>query len=222
MIDAVALECTICGAARYGDIGDPMTGYDDIAARASRLAPREFMARISELVRGGHTANSIPEGSRSSDKPGPELDAFDVQCIAARDGYRRIYALVQTDLVALAGGDTVRLHVLSENVRKLDAWERWALATMGVDVDRDAYRAGDKDAAKAMSKAREKANKELAGTVDRADRFECVNCHHFFKRTKTQRPRAGRCTACYQYRRDTGADAAAPVVDHRVERDVCG
>ncbi len=165
------------------------------------LNPDAYKARYSELLRGGLSASSIPEGSRSSEKPLPGFDRFDTTLQWEQRNYDQTWA----ELVKLC--------------RQLESHENALLLVMGVRLPE--FQPDPKAWGKAMEQAQKKATKEMDPN-ELGERFNCENCHHIFKRTKTQRKKSGRCKACYAYwaaSRFT-KDAPQPLIDRRVEREI--
>jgi hypothetical protein len=60
----------------------------------TRRNPDAYEARYQELLRGGLSASSIPEGARSSEKPLPGFDNFDVHLQHDRRGYAQAWVEV--------------------------------------------------------------------------------------------------------------------------------
>jgi hypothetical protein len=82
-----------------------------------------------------------------------------------------------------------------ENLRKLEAIERRVRGVMGFDV----HDPDPEKAAAAMRDAQERASLELADEHSGEYRFQCIVCKKVYKRSKSQRPRAGRCRDCFDY-----------------------
>ena len=81
---------------------------------------------------------------------------------------------------------------------------------MGVNVP--PYDADDpRPYRKAMNEARAKASEETVDLEQGEHRFVCRNCGKTFKRTASQRPRSGRCRACFDYWTAHGRAQDAPV-----------
>ncbi len=168
---------------------------DWVAVRAqaiitlSRCDPGGYEARYNQLLRGGLSANSIPEGSRSAEAPLPGFDNTDV--VLQHD--RKAYDEAWKQLAVVVG--------------KLAHFENALLLVLGIDVrDPDPKRQA---AARreTVRKAREILKDESAGGYF----FTCINCGQEFQRTAEIRPRAGRCPACAQYYYASGMLRDAPV-----------
>jgi hypothetical protein len=164
------------------------------------LNPDAYQARYAELLRGGLSASSIPEGPRSAESPLPGFDRFDTTLQHEHRDYDATWA------------------ELIKNCRRLESHENALLLVMGVQVppydedDPRPYR-------KAMNEARSKAFEEMVDLEQGTRRFVCKNCGKTYKRTAVQRPRSGRCRACFDYwvahGRGDNADAPLQVTERR-------
>ncbi len=160
------------------------------------LNPDGYQSTYEQLLRGGLSASSMPEGSRSSEKPLPGFDNTDVMLQRERQAQN---------------GDWM---TLLEVVRRLESRENALLLVMGVSVPpRDVF---DPEWRKAMRAATSKATEELVDIEQGEHRFTCKNCGESFKRTVSQRPRSGRCRACFDYWTAHGRKQDAPA--HVTER----
>ncbi len=170
------------------------------------LSPDAYKARYSELLRGGLSASSIPEGSRSSEKPLPGFDNTDVNL--QRD--ERNYSADWVELLKVC--------------RRLESYENALKLIMGVDVppkpkpddDREVWRAYNRRMAEAISKAVELLTDEEQGE----HRFVCRHCGKTFKRTANQRPKSGRCHACFTYWVRHARLEDAPLTERRKDERV--
>ncbi len=184
-------------------MSDWQANRDSALRILASLNPDAYQARYSELLRGGLSANSIAEGSRSSEKPLPGFDNTDVELQRNQRGYDLDWA----ELVKVC--------------RRLESYENALLLVMGVRIP--PYSEDDpRPFRKAMNDARSKAFEEMVDAEQGTRRFVCKNCGKTFKRTAAQRPRAGRCRACFDYwvahgRKET-SDAPVLVTERRSER----
>ena len=174
-------------------------GWQEVRADAVRLlsglGPDAYRARYSELLRGGLSASSIPEGSRSPESPLPGVDNTDV---GLRHDYRA-YADAWKQLAVVCG--------------RLAHLENALLLVLGVDVSADDPVVYARARRETIRKAREVLKDDAPGGYF----FRCENCGVEYQRTAQVRKRAGRCPACYAYwaAHDRTADAPVDVTERR-------
>lgn len=162
------------------------------------LNPQAFHDRVGELMRGSLPASSIPGGSRSAEKALPRLDRSDV--------------VLEADTATFSGG----LEKVEELLRAAFAVQNKNLLVLGFD----AHNPDPEVAAKQMKKARDKASGELVDEREGEFRFQCDMCGEMFKRTKTQRPRGGKCRSCYDWWTTNGRPDPTVLPPHLLERRI--
>lgn len=169
-------------------VGDLLEMLAQIRATTTLIDPYTFTTRLAELRRGGLPSTSIPSGSRGADRPMPTLDRTDQWLDAQHRTYRQGLAKAQAAMREVLAAQNALLLVMGQDIH-------------GGDVD---------DQAKAMRDARFKANEEILGaTYDPERHFQCLCCDETFRKSRTQRPRGGKCRACYDWWTSAGRPAAS-------------
>lgn len=180
-----------------GEISE-LSPEDRIRHLANQLHPDAFRKRIDDWTRGGLPSSSIPEGSRSAEKPVPHLDKNDLlfNSLMMRYGrelarFNRAYGLGRFGQAEVALRRAVDLEsgILIEEHMSVEAFRDY-LEKMGADAAEDADPRAVECANPACGRPVLRTADDPAVRSEKDQRLRCRRCHRFLLKHKVERHRS--------------------------------